>query len=113
MQEPNYPNFLEKSNPVFSQFHITLDNLFKSLRSDGVGSSSSHTEGISSEEEKLLWSSGVLNLTAPKGLLHTTFLLCRKIFLPPRCTRTLEHVSITVQPVSYSHYSDPSIDIDI
>ena len=73
VQEPNYPNFLEKSNPVFSQFHITLDNLFKSLRSDGVGASSSHTEGISSKEEKLLWSSGGLNLTTPKGLLHTTF----------------------------------------
>ena len=73
VQEPNYPNFLEKSNPVFSQFHITLDNLFKSLRSDGVGASSSHTEGISSKEEKLLWSSGGLNLTTPKGLLHATF----------------------------------------
>ena len=46
-ENPSYPNFLDKENPVFSTFGITVDNLFKVLRSSGVGATSSHTEGIS------------------------------------------------------------------
>ena len=57
-----------------------LDNLFKSLRSDGVGSTSAHTEGISKEEEDTLWQSGVLNVESPIGLLHVVFLYCGKCF---------------------------------
>ena len=64
---------MQKDDPDFITFHTTLDNEFKPLRNDGVGSSSSQTEGISSEEEDLLWSSGVLNLTTLKGLLHAEF----------------------------------------
>ena len=64
-----YPNFLNKKDPAFTRFLNTLDNLFNSLRSDGIGAKSSHTEGLSIEEENLLWSSGVLDTTTPKGLL--------------------------------------------
>ena len=60
-QNPNYSNFLESSDPEFLSFTRTLDNLFKSLRSQGVGSTTSATENTSAEEEKLLWSSAVLN----------------------------------------------------
>lgn len=69
---PNYPNFLEKKSPAFVEFMSTLDNLFKKLRSEGVGSSSAHTEGISREEDEL-WSSGVLNINTPLGLLRAVF----------------------------------------
>lgn len=75
-----YPNFMQKDDPDFVTFHTTLDNEFKSLRSEGIGSSCSRTEGISSEEEVLLLSSGVLNLTTPKGLLRAAFYYCGKCF---------------------------------
>ena len=39
---PEYPNFLNKDDPGFRTFHVTLDNLFKSLCSDCIGSTSSH-----------------------------------------------------------------------
>ena len=54
-----YPNFLDKDDPAFSTFLVTLDHLFKSLRADGIGSNSVHTKGISSEEENQLWTSGL------------------------------------------------------
>ena len=61
-------------------FTRTLDNLFKSLRSKGVGSTASATETISAEEEKALWSSGVLNTKNPKGLVRAFFFVIGKTF---------------------------------
>ena len=61
-------------------FRTALDNLFKQLKSDGVGSNSQHTENISPEEEDRLWTSGVLNVTTPKGLLRAVFFACGKCF---------------------------------
>ena len=50
---PDYPNFLSKKSTSFVSFQVTLDNLFKILRSDGVGADSGQTKGISSEENTL------------------------------------------------------------
>ena len=73
VQNPNYLNFLDKQDPTFAAFFNTVDNLFKSLCASGVGSTSSRTEVRSTEEESLLWSLGILNTTAPKGLLRAVF----------------------------------------
>ena len=78
---PSYPNFLDTNDPEFKTFTTTLDNLFKDLRSRGVGAASSHTEGISSEDEKKLWDSNVLNIQTPKGLLRAVFFYCGKCFV--------------------------------
>ena len=53
-ENPRYPNFLGKSDPEFSSFTRTLDNLFKSLQSKGVGATASATEALTPEEEDLL-----------------------------------------------------------
>ena len=76
----DYPNFLSKEDPSFRMFHVTLDNYFKLLRSDGIGSTSPHTEGISMDEENTLWDSGVLNVESPLGLLRAVLYFCRKCF---------------------------------
>ena len=52
---PDYPNFLSKEDPSFHTFHVRLDNYWKSLRSDGIGSTSIHPEGISKDEENDLY----------------------------------------------------------
>ena len=70
-----YLNFLDKDDPAFSTFLVTLDNLFKSLHADGIGTNPLHTEGISNEEENQLWTSSVLNIHTPKGLLRAVFFL--------------------------------------
>ncbi|XP_011403268.1 PREDICTED: uncharacterized protein KIAA1958-like [Amphimedon queenslandica] len=79
-QNPMYPNFMDKNNGSFNVFNTTLDNLYKKLRSEGIGSASKHTEGISKEEEDQLWSSGVLNTTIPLGLLRAVFFYNGKCF---------------------------------
>ena len=77
---PDYPNFFNKEDPDFNSFQVTLDNLFKHLRCDGVGSSSSRTETISCDEETQLWTSGVLNVDCPKSLLRCAFYYNGKCF---------------------------------
>ena len=51
-ENPTYPNFFNKDDPTFSTFQATLNNVFKSLRSGGIGAEASHTETITSEEEQ-------------------------------------------------------------
>ena len=50
-----------------------------SLRADGVGAQSGHTESISIEEDQL-WNSGVLNAEDPRGLLRSIFFRNGKSF---------------------------------
>ena len=80
MENPKYPNFLDREDSSFTSFLLTLDNLFKSLQSDGVGAESAQTKNISNEEESLLWSSGVINVETPKGLLQAVFYFNGKCF---------------------------------
>ena len=75
----SYPNVFNK-DPAFTTFQVTLSNLFKCLRSEGVGAQSANTETISSEEENQLWASGVLNVDSPKGLLRSVFYFNGKCF---------------------------------
>ena len=76
-----YPNFLDKNDPEFSTFRTdSCGQSVKKLKSDGMGSNSQHTENISPEEENKLWTSGVLNVTTPKGLLRAAFFICGKCF---------------------------------
>ena len=80
LKNPSYPNFLSKEDLAFSTFQITLDNLFQNLCTDGVGVESCHTESISSEEERQLWTTGALNIDTPKGLLRCVFYFNGKRF---------------------------------
>ena len=75
MRANNYhaPNFLDRKNPAFNKLHTVLDNHFKGLRKDGVGSESKHSEIITKEEENQLWCAKVLGLETPKALLQTVF----------------------------------------
>ena len=79
-QNPTFPNFLDKNNHKFKTFHALLDNLFKGLKKEGIGSESKHAEIISKEEEKILWDTNLLNLTTSKGLLRAVFYYNGKIF---------------------------------
>ena len=60
---PQTPHFLDKGNSAFLKLHNVIDNHFKALRKEGVGSESKHTEIITKEEENKLWTGGILGLT--------------------------------------------------
>ena len=66
---PECPNFLDFSDPRFATLQNCLDNLFRYLRARGVGSESKNAEVFSKEEEDQLWTSGMLSVETPKGLL--------------------------------------------
>ena len=63
------PNFLDKKDPQFKSLHKTLDALFNKLHSEGIGRQVKKAEVITQEDEEKLWSSGVLNVSTPRGLL--------------------------------------------
>lgn len=79
-ENPPYPNFLNRKDPVFAELTAVIDNHFKQLRSSGIGNSSKHTEGISSADKDHLWESGILNVDTPKGLLRAVFFYNGKCF---------------------------------
>ena len=53
-KSPSYPKFLDKKDQSIKTFQTALDNLFKKLKSEGVGEDAQHTESISAEEEDTL-----------------------------------------------------------
>ena len=81
IQNPNYPNFLQKNSVPFVDFHRCLDNFFCKLREDGIGAESKHTPSISTEEENSLWDKQILNTCTPRGLLNAVFYYNGKNFV--------------------------------
>ena len=73
-------NIFDYDNPSFKQLRTTCDSLFRELREEGVGNSSKSTEPITKEDEEILWSSGQLDPSTPKGLLNAVFFLNGKKF---------------------------------
>jgi hypothetical protein len=80
LENPNYPNILDKHDTTFLEFQTALDNMFKQLRQRGIGAESIHTESISLDEENQLWSCGVLSVDHPKGLIRCVFYYNGKCF---------------------------------
>ena len=64
----------------FIKLHNAIDNVFKQLRKDGIGSGSKHAEIVTKVEENQLWEAGVLGTSDPKTLLRTVFYLNGKNF---------------------------------
>ena len=53
-KNPLFPNFLDLKNPSFNLLHNAMDNQFKKLRKDGVGSQKKSAEILTKQEEDLL-----------------------------------------------------------
>ena len=78
--DPRAPNLVDIKNPDFHQLHSTMDSVFHSLRMEGVSVQVKHAPIITKEEENLLWSQGILNLSTPLCLLRAVFYSNGKIF---------------------------------
>lgn len=79
-ENPEYPNFLSGQDPEYQPFKTALDSIYIKLTTDGVGAESSHTQSIAPDEKNQLWSTGVLNVETPKGLLKAVFFYNGKCF---------------------------------
>ena len=81
-----------------------MDNLFKSLRKEGIECNSRHAEIITKEEESILWESNVMNLRHPRGLLRAVFYYNGKNF----CLRGgAEHRNLKLS--QFTKFSDHNI----
>ena len=73
-------NFLDTSDARFSALQNALDNVFRELRTEGVGATSKQAEVFTKDEEYFLWDSGVMSSENPKSLLRAVFYLNGKNF---------------------------------
>ena len=64
---------IQKSDGEFESLHTLLDNLYKKLHKEGIGTSTTKAGIITNQEEEKLWESGVLNSKTPHGLLNAVF----------------------------------------
>ena len=80
MEKLNSFNLFDRENPDFKLLFNTCDSYFRELREEGAGSNSKSTEPITRDDEEKLWSSGVLSISTPKGLLNAVFFLNGKKF---------------------------------
>lgn len=54
--------------------------MFNKLHADGLGRQIKQTEILTTKDEQLLWQSGVVNTTTPRGLLNAAFYVVGKMF---------------------------------
>ena len=60
----------DASDTRFLGLRNTLDTVSVSVRKEGIGVSKSHAAAISSEDQKLMWESGVLGTDSPWALVR-------------------------------------------
>ena len=68
----DFPQFCS-SKLAFRRLNWILDNLFKELRIEGIGSSSKHHDPISKQDINQLLKTGILGTKAPTQLLNAVF----------------------------------------
>ena len=68
LEDPSFPNFLDKNDARFSKLHNVIDSVFRKLRADGVSSVKKSAKPFTKEEEAKLWESDVLGIQDPTSL---------------------------------------------
>ena len=66
-------NIFSTEIAAFKQLMTTLDSLYRELREEGVGATSQPTQLVTDDDIDRLWSSNVLSLDTPQGLLNAVF----------------------------------------
>ena len=102
-------NIFNRENPDFKLLFNTCDSLFRELREEGHGSESKATEPITKEDEEKLWSTSVLSVSTPQGLLNAVFFLNEKNFAlrggaEHRCLK-LSQISRNLSPEGKVRYT--------
>ena len=57
---PHAVNILDEKNADFAGLQGVRDRVSRELRQEGIGATVKHAEGISFEEEQMLWNEGVI-----------------------------------------------------
>ena len=62
------------TGPEFKHLHTLLENLYKQLHGDGVGTTKAQAEIITLEEEQKIWETGVFGTDTPENLLNAVIM---------------------------------------
>ena len=79
-KNPTAPKILGKDDPRFVTFRSAVDNVFRQLHSEGIGTEVRRAPIITADEEEKLWLSSILTITTPKGLQRAVFYYIGKCF---------------------------------
>jgi hypothetical protein len=99
---PDFPKFMDKTNPVYRELHRCCDVVYRQLHADGVGVSVRHADVFTIEEEDNLWSLGVLSVGHPRSLQRAVFYYVGKHF----CVRGGEEQR-KLKPSQFIRSADP------
>ena len=75
----NSPNTLDENDTRFKNIQRSCEAVFRSLHKEGIGAQVKHAPTISTEEEKRLWDTKVLDVNTPKGLSNAVFFYFGKV----------------------------------
>ena len=103
-ERPNAPNFMDNKNPAFQPLHKLLDSVFRSLHSQGIGTSRKQAELVTFEEEEQLWEISILGNNNPESLLNAVFFL-NGINLVLRGGE--EHCGLKLSQFTFGEMQDP------
>ena len=78
----NIFNIFDHRNPNSKLLFSTCNSYFRELHVGGIGSVSRGTELVTQDDKENLWSTGVLSVCMPKGLLNAVFFLNREELFP-------------------------------
>ena len=73
-------DIFDKKDVHFRGFHGTMESVFQSLHSEGVGAEVKHIPLITKEEEATMWEKGVRGDLTPQALVRSVFFLNGKNF---------------------------------
>ena len=89
----------------FKPLHTLLENLYKNLHKQGVGTSTVQSEIVTHDEEKTLWECGALGVHSPESLLNAVFYYNGLNF-------TLrggdEHRNLSLTQITFGNEPDPA-----
>ena len=73
-------DIFDKKDVHFRGFHGTMESVFQSLHSEGIGAEVKHIPLITKEEEATMWEKGVLGDLTLQALVRSVFFLNGKNF---------------------------------
>ena len=74
---PGYVNFLGKKDVRFKSLHGVMDANFHQCHSTGTGRNVKHARVLTTDDEKILWGSGVMGTKTSKTLQNAAFFIER------------------------------------
>ena len=96
----------DPANPAFRPLHRTLDNIYRQLHAEGVGTKRKQAEVLSVEEEEQLWSTGAVGTASPSSLLGAVFFYNGLNFV---LRGGMEHRELRISQLSFRSVPDPDI----